>query len=95
MPAAKKATRKATRKTPKRITKRLAKRSGPRKMSAAHKTALAEGRTMSANVDRYLAAINTPKQRGRKVSQAAMQQRLDIRSGACEVSHWCCQGACR
>jgi hypothetical protein len=47
-----------------------------RTLSVAHKRALAEGRTMSATVDRYLAAINTPKKRGRKVSRAMLEQRL-------------------
>jgi len=64
MPPAKKTTRKATKKTAKRT------------MSAAHKKALAGGRTMSATVDRYLAAINTPKTRGRKVTKATLTQRL-------------------
>jgi hypothetical protein len=68
MPPAKKATRKTT----KRTKKRPAKRS----LSAAHKRALAEGRTMSATVDRYLAAVNTPKRRGRKVSKATLERRL-------------------
>jgi hypothetical protein len=31
---------------------------------------------MSSTVDRYLAAVNTPKQRGRKVSAATLAQRL-------------------
>jgi len=31
---------------------------------------------MSATVDRYLASVNTPKRRGRKVSKAALEQRL-------------------
>ena len=31
---------------------------------------------MSATVDRYLAVINTPQRRGRKVSKATLQQRL-------------------
>jgi hypothetical protein len=31
---------------------------------------------MSSRVDRYLAAVNTPKQRGRKVSAATLAQRL-------------------
>jgi hypothetical protein len=31
---------------------------------------------MSATVDRYLSAVNTPKRRGRKVSKATLQQRL-------------------
>lgn len=68
MPPAKKATKKAV--------KRTVKRSSTRKMSAAHKAALAEGRTMSATVDHYLSAVNAPKPRGRKVSKASLQQRL-------------------
>ena len=36
---------------------------------------------MSATVDRYLAAVNTPKRRGRKVTKASLVQRLtDARS---------------
>ena len=31
---------------------------------------------MSATIDRYLAAVNTPKRRGRKVSQATLVERL-------------------
>jgi putative transposase len=38
-----------------------------RRLSASHKRALAEGRTMSATVDRYLSAVNTPKRRGRNL----------------------------
>jgi hypothetical protein len=45
-------------------------------MSAAHKKALAEGREASAVVDRYLAALHTPKRRGRKVSEETLRQRL-------------------
>ena len=56
--------------------KQTAKRAGSRTMSAAHKRALAEGRTMSATVDRYLVAVNTPKRRGRKVTRATLEQRL-------------------
>jgi hypothetical protein len=47
-----------------------------RKLSASHKKALAEGRMMSATADRYLSAVNTPKQRGRKVSKQALEERL-------------------
>lgn len=65
MPAAKKA-----RKPAKKTTK------VPHKLSPSHKKALAEGRTMSATVDRYLHVVNTPKRRGRKISQAALLQRL-------------------
>ena len=67
------ATKTASRKTAKRTTKKVAKR---RTLSSAHKKALAEGRTMSATVDRYLAAINTPKRRGRKVTKATLVGRL-------------------
>ena len=59
-----------------RKVKQPATRSGSRSMSAAHKRALAEGRTMSATVDRYLVAVNTPKRRGRKVTRATLEQRL-------------------
>jgi hypothetical protein len=76
MPATKKATRKAIRETAGKPVKRVAQRSGSRTLSAAHKRALAEGRTMSATVDRYLAVMNTPKRRGRKVSKDALEQRL-------------------
>src|ERR1700687_4356867 len=68
MPVAKKCVRKS----PKRTAKRPARRA----MSSAHKRALAEGRTMSATVDRYLAAVNTPKRRGRRVPKAILEQRL-------------------
>src|SRR5690242_1918407 len=71
MPATKKAAKKPARKTVK-----TSKRPAARKLSAAHKRALAEGRTMSATVDRYLSSVNTPKRRGRKVSKASLQQRL-------------------
>jgi len=46
-------------------------------MTASHKKSLAEGRTMSATVACCLAAINTPKKRGRKVSKATLTERLD------------------
>jgi hypothetical protein len=73
MPPTKKAARKAVRKPAKKAAR---KAPASRRLSAAHKRALAEGRTMSATVDRYLSAVNTPKRRGRKVSKAALQQRL-------------------
>ena len=75
MPAAK-AARKPAKRTTKKATKKATKRTAQRTLSAAHKRALAEGRTMSATVDRYLSAVNTPKQRGRKVSKATLTQRL-------------------
>jgi hypothetical protein len=59
-----------------KIATRSAKGAVPRTMTSAHKQALSEGRAMSATVDRYLAAVNTPKRRGRKVSRATLEQRL-------------------
>ncbi len=84
MPPAKKTTRKTMKKTMRPTAKKATrksvtkatKRPGPRRMSAAHKKALAEGRTSSAIVDRYLSAINAPRKRGRKISQATLTQRL-------------------
>ena len=77
MPPTKTGVKKAAAK-PAKAAKKTAKRPGERKLSAAHKRALAEGRTMSATVDRYLSAVNTPKRRGRKVSKAALEQRLAV-----------------
>jgi hypothetical protein len=74
MPA-KKATRSAAR-TTRQSAKGPAKPRAARTMSAAHKKALAEGRSMSLTVDRYLAVVNTPKRRGRKVSRATLESRL-------------------
>src|SRR5579862_6123581 len=71
MPVTKKSAKSA--RTP---VKNATKRASHRTMSTAHKRALAEGRTMSATVDRYLSAVNTPKRRGRKVSKSALQSRL-------------------
>ncbi len=62
--------------SPAQARKTAKRRPGPRKMTAAHKAALAKGREMSAVVDRYLHAVNVPKKRGRKVSQAALRKRL-------------------
>jgi hypothetical protein len=83
MPVPKKAAKKAASKPAKKATKKATTAPAQRKLSAAHKRALAEGRTMSAVVDRYLSAVNTPKRRGRKVSKTAMAQRLtDARAKA-------------
>ncbi len=73
---ARKTTKKTVRPTVKKVARTARKRPGPRTMSAAHKKALAEGRTMSATVDRYLVAINTPRKRGRKISRSTLEQRL-------------------
>jgi hypothetical protein len=75
MPAAKKPVRKAGR-TTRQSAKGPTKARAQRTMSAAHKKALAEGRAMSLTVDRYLAVVNTPKRRGRKVSKSTLEQRL-------------------
>ena len=72
MPATKSAAKKVVRKP----AKAAAKRPAARKLSASHNRALAEGRTMSATVDRYLSAVNTPKRRGRKISKASLVSRL-------------------
>jgi hypothetical protein len=74
MPA-KKATRTAAR-TTRQSVKSPAKPRAQRTMSDSHKKALAEGRSMSLTVDRYLAVVNTPKRRGRKVSRATLESRL-------------------
>jgi len=76
MPTVKKAAKKAARKPAKKTARAATKRPSARRLSAAHKRALAEGRTMSSTVDRYLSAVNTPKRRGRKVSKTALQERL-------------------
>jgi hypothetical protein len=81
MPAAKKTARQVAKKTvprpaAKKSARKTAKRSGQRTLSASHRRALAEGRTMSSTVDRYLAALNTPKRRGRQVTKATLEQRL-------------------
>jgi hypothetical protein len=68
---AKKAVKKAAA-TRKAANKRTAKQA----MSPAHKRAHAAGRNESATVNAYLAAVNTPKRRGRKVSAATLRTRL-------------------
>jgi hypothetical protein len=60
----------------KKTARKTTKRATPRSMTSAHKQALSEGRALSATVDRYLAAVNTPQRRGRKVSKATLEQRL-------------------
>lgn len=62
--------------TTKKVARKALQRGAHRTLSAKHKRALAEGRAMSATVDRYLAAVTTPKRRGRKVSMATLEQRL-------------------
>src|SRR5437868_12792285 len=62
--------------TGRKPAKRSAKRGAQRTLSTSHKRALAEGRTMSATVNRYLAAVRTSGRRGRPVSQATLTQRL-------------------
>ncbi len=70
-----KSTRKVAKKT-RATAKKTARKAAKRTMSAAHKHALAQGRTMSATVDRYLAAVNTPQRRDRKISKGALEERL-------------------
>jgi len=74
---ARKATTKTSRRTTvRKSTRKAAKRPARRALTPSHKKALAEGRTLSATVNRYLAAVNTPKKRGRKVSAASLNSRL-------------------
>lgn len=73
MPATKTAKRRTTKSTAKRKPAKAAQR---RTMTATHKKALAEGRNLSAVVERYMRAVNTPKKRGRKVSKASLVARL-------------------
>lgn len=68
-------TRAATKSRPKKAVKKTAKKR-VRTLSAGHKKALAEGRTLSATIDHYLSVINTPKRRGRKVSSHDLEVRL-------------------
>lgn len=63
--------RKPAKKAPKRGQKKA-----PRTLSATHKKALADGRSLANTVDRYLVAIQEPKRRGRKVSLDTMRKRL-------------------
>lgn len=66
-------TKKTTKKTAKRTTK---KTTAKKSLTPAHKKALAAGRTESAAVDRYLAAVTAPKKRGRRVSATTLRTRL-------------------
>jgi hypothetical protein len=90
VPPAKKATaKKVTKKTSKKTTaakKKAAKKRPQKSMSAAHKNALAAGRNDSAAVSRYLDALNTPRQRGRKVSAATLRTRLRKAEGRVATS---------
>jgi len=67
--------------------KSVARRSQTPALSASHKRAMAEGRRLSTVVDRYLAALNTRKPAGRRVSTATLRARLvDARTGAARAS---------
>lgn len=69
MPPAKRRTKKAA--------KKVTRKRGPAKMSAAHKSALAEGRASSRHVRAYLDALeqHRPK-RGRKLDPASVKKRI-------------------
>jgi hypothetical protein len=73
-PAKKRSAKKTT--TKRTAAKKTVPKRGPRKMSASHKQALADGRAASAAVDRYLQALHEPKRRGRKVSPDTLKARL-------------------
>ena len=69
--------RKSTTKRPRKAVAKRSGRRGPKgPMSAQHKQALAEGRTMSGTVNRYLSAIEQPKKRGRRVTTEQLEERL-------------------
>lgn len=70
--------RRTAKKAPrKRTAKKATRRPAPKKtLSAAHKKALAEGRTISNTVDRYLQLVNAPKRRGRKVSTDSIKAKI-------------------
>lgn len=74
MPATKTA-RKSTKRVSAHKRTPAAKQRG-RTLSAQHKKSLAEGRTLSATVSRYLDAVNTPKRRGRKVTTESLVAKL-------------------
>jgi hypothetical protein len=74
---AKKTTKKATAKRTAATKKATKKRAAKKAMSPTHKRALAAGRSESLAVNAYLAALNVPKKRGRKVSAAALRTRLN------------------
>lgn len=61
---------------PKRVAKKIAKKRGPRKVTAAHKKAMAQGRSEAVSVNRYLAVLHSPRPRGRQVTRASLQARL-------------------
>jgi hypothetical protein len=71
-----KASKKATTTKKKAATKKAAKKRPQKAMTTAHKKALAAGRNESATVSAYLAALQVPKRRGRKVSAAQLRTRL-------------------
>ena len=71
VPPAKKTTKKTAAK------KAAKERTQKKPMTATHKKALAAGRNEALTVNAYLAALNTPKRRGRKVSAATLRTRLN------------------
>src|SRR5438094_32032 len=66
---------------------KTAKKRGPRQMSSAHKTALAEGREQGAAIRRYLDALeaNRPK-RGRKRTPESIEKRLGVIAERLEIA---------
>src|SRR3954454_11956079 len=80
MPPAKKAT-KAARKPTKAARKATptARKPAKQQMSAAHKSALAEGREASRHVRAYLDALETHRpKRGRKLDPASVKKRITL-----------------
>jgi hypothetical protein len=64
-------------------TKKSGAKRGPRKMTAAHKKAIANGRAENAAVEQYLDLLHRPKPRGRRPDVNALKRRRQqVRSAA-------------
>jgi hypothetical protein len=62
-----------------RTTKKAAKKRGSAKMSAAHKSALSEGREASRHVRAYLDALEESRpRRGRRLDPASVKKRIAL-----------------
>jgi hypothetical protein len=63
----------------KHTTKKTVQKRGPAKMSAAHKSALAEGREASRHVRAYLDALEDSRpRRGRRLDPASVKKRITL-----------------
>lgn len=75
---ARKTTKRTAKKASKRVAKKATGRKSPAKMTASHKSALAEGRQQANAVRAYLDALeaNKPK-RGRKITPDTLRSRIE------------------